>query len=316
MFEAKSRKTIALERICTLLCFAVVSAAEYGARVFLLCSAAVIVSMLTEIICNEIRRKPLKLADLEASAVGLLVTLMMPPTVSYAVVIIACIFAIIIGRQIFGGSENPVFPAAAVGYVFAQLTWRTAVLTVPRVMEKLPLGTCADILTTESASHLWNVSGTITGQRMDWLTVTKLLPMGSNSMLLLVVVGAVLCLRRSSAFCTVLGMLSVSLLFGAATSYWTTAEGVLVCTAMTNLTLFSALYLFGDPLIAPKGPLGIAYGMLAGFFSFYLTRIMHIQNAPVMLSIVMQPLAIWMNAIRAQYGCRNSVPKEGRCAEQ
>ncbi len=79
-----------------------------------------------EIICNEIRRKPLKLADLEASAVGLLVTLMMPPTVSYAVVIIACIFAIIIGRQIFGGSENPVFPAAAVGYVFAQLTWRSS----------------------------------------------------------------------------------------------------------------------------------------------------------------------------------------------
>ena len=297
MRQAKPRSFVSHNRILTLCCIMLVPAIQYGIRVFLLCGIAAAVSMLTELICLYIRKKTFRLEHLEAAASGLLLALMLPATVSYSVLIIACIFAIIIGRQIFGGSENPLFPTASVGYVFALLTWRDMILRVPANDGILPKGSCADILLTDSASHLWNVSSTILKKPEEWVLMGERLPMGSCNILLLCVVLLVLILTRSTSFPTVLGVLISSCVLWTSTVYYAYVVDAFFYACMMNMTLFAAMYLFGDPKTSPKGLFGLGYGLIAGCLSFLAVRILHIENAPVVLSILLQPVALYMNTL-------------------
>lgn len=297
MRQAKPRFYVSLNRIITLCCIMLVPVIQYGIRVLFLCGTAAAVSMLTELLCLYIRKKPFHLEHLEAAACGLLLALMFPVTVPYSVVIIACIFAIIIGRQIFGGGENLLFPTASVGYVFSLLTWHDAVLRVPADAGILPSGSCADVLLTDSASHLWNVSGTILGKPDTWVLIGERLPMGSCNLLLLCVVLFALVCTRSVSLPTVAGVLISSAALWTATIYYAYVVDAFFYVCMTNMTLFAAIYLFGDPLTAPKGLFGLVYGLLAGCFSYYLAGVLHIENAPVILSVLMQPLALWMHTL-------------------
>lgn len=292
---------VALDRILTLSALALVAAAYYGVRVLILCAIAMTTAMLTEFLCLYLRRIPFRLTHLEAPAIGLTLALMLPPTIPYPVLMIACIFAIIIGRQIFGGSENPLLPAAAVGYIFAQLSWKNLVLQMPKQLAILPLDAQLEVSIHDSASRLWNVSGAITGTRLDWLTVTQLLPMGSCSMLMLCVVTLVLCARRSASAGTVLSMMAVMLLLCVASASHRTIEGAAVHACLMNLTLFSAVFLFADPLLAPSGIYGVLYGICVGLLSFFLTRISHVENAPVLLSVLLQPLAMACKRMSAAF---------------
>ena len=286
------------ERILTLLCLAAAASAYYGWRVWLLCAAAVSVSMSTELICLYLRKIPFASRHMEAAGVGLAICLMFPPTVSYSVLIISCIFAIIIGRQIFGGSENYLFPAASVGYIFALLSWKDTITLYPRKFAVLPLFSCANVSVAQSTGYHWNYSGALVGSRIDWLTMTKSMPMGSGSILLLGTIAFFLCLRRSTSLFTLLGFLSPIIALNLLGAPNKMMEGAAVFGCLSNLTLFSGIYLISDPRIAPKGLLGFAYGLLVGVFSFFLTQIMHIENAPVFLSVLMQPLACYLNELR------------------
>lgn len=289
--KAKSQTTIALDRILTLSALAAASSAYYGLRILLLCAAAMITAMLTEFICLYVRKIPFQFQHLEAAAVGLLLTMLLPPTISYSVLIIACIFAIIIGRQIFGGSENPVFPAAAVGYAFVQFTWKADALQMPTEPFLLPLRNIIETPLTDSASALWNTGSKISGDWLDWLLCVPRLPIGSASLLILATVMLVMFIRRSASASVTLGMLFTILIFGIVSSAPAQFLGAGAFTLLTNSALLSAVFLFGDPRLAPKGILGVCFGVISGFLCFYLTRIMHIENAPVLLSIIMQPVA-------------------------
>ncbi len=289
----KTQAAAARDRLLTLLFLAAASAAYYGPRVLLLCGTAAAISLLTDRICLYLRKKPFQMQDIESVASGILLAMMFPPTVPYPLLIIACIFAIIIGRQIFGGSENPLFPTAAVGYVFARTVWKNAVIQYPAAKQFLPLLSKCSCAMSTGAATVWNQNGKITGHLSDWLTCIPAVPMGSASLVMLGTAAIVLWLRRSAAFHASFSMVLMMTLMSMLTSSLNAAAGMAMSASMMNLTLFSAVYLVGDTDLAPRGFCGVLYGALAGIFCFYLTRIAHIENAPVLLSILMQPLGIW-----------------------
>lgn len=289
--KEKSQTAIAFDRLLTLAALVAASAAYYGLRVLTLSAVAVTASMLTEFICLYARKIPFRFQHIEAAAIGLLLTMLMPPTISYPVLIISCIFAIIIGRQIFGGDDNPTFPAAAVGYVFALFTWKDAVLSMPAEPFFIPIGNLANMDLTESTSALWNTSGKIIGESLDWLLCIPKLPFGSASLLMLGTILIILILRRTASPMAVSGMMFMLILMNIFTTAPQKALGAAVFACLTNTALLSAIYLIGDVRLVPRGIAGLCYGMLCGFICFYMTRTLHIENAPVIVSVFMQPLA-------------------------
>ncbi|MBR6761966.1 MAG: RnfABCDGE type electron transport complex subunit D [Oscillospiraceae bacterium] len=278
-----------LERSMTLLAATAVAAFHYGIRVLLLCAAAMIISMVTELFCLYVRGIPFRLWHLEAMVSGLTLTMLMPASVPYSVLIISCIFMIIIGRQILGGAEHPIFPAAAVGYCFAQLSQRSAVLTYP-IADWLGLENAVSFQETVSASAQWSQGTLLKGDLLTWLVHQDGLPMGSSSLLLLLTAAGILSLRRAVNGSVLAGMLVASLGIAGAFSGNVSFEHVLATMWMSHSFLFAGIYLYSDRTLAPSGIYGLLYGVLAAMLTLLLSLLAGVEQAAVILAVLLQPL--------------------------
>ena len=94
------------DRAAALLAILCTAAYEYGLRIWILAAIAAAVSLLTERICLSFRKKTFHMQNADSAVCGLVLLLLLPPTVPVSLLIMSCIFAIIIGRQLFGGKEK------------------------------------------------------------------------------------------------------------------------------------------------------------------------------------------------------------------
>ncbi len=100
-----------------------VTAAWYFFRVraAILVAACVAASVLTELLCNLIRRKPRpmeSLADFSAVVTGIILALSLPPALPAWAAVIGSAFAIAIGKMVFGGLGSNIFNPAMAGRAF------------------------------------------------------------------------------------------------------------------------------------------------------------------------------------------------------
>lgn len=100
--------------------FGLMSFGFYAAMIVLF---SILSSVLTEVICQLIMRRPVTIYDGSAILTGLLIGMTMPATVPLYIPILSSIFAIAIVKQAFGGiGQNWANPAIA-ARVFAVLSW-------------------------------------------------------------------------------------------------------------------------------------------------------------------------------------------------
>lgn len=297
--HAQKRFAAALDRALTLAALLIAAAYDYGWRIPLLCAAAAGASMLSELVCLYIRGVPFRLHHLDAAVCGVLLVMLMPPTVSFTLVIMSAIFANIIGRQIFGGRAHPVLPTAAVGYCFALLNSRAEMALFPVAKTHLPLLIPEDTVLNASVSEVWNQTGQLRSSFEAHILGLSSLPTGSCSVLLLIVVAAVLLLRRSASAWAILPMLCIIVSGNIAVGYF--REPLLTASAslLTNQTMIAALYLYGDPDLAPPHIAGICYGLFSGLISLIFTRVLGICDAPVIAVILLSPAALFLRGIFA-----------------
>jgi electron transport complex protein RnfD len=97
-----------------------VAAADYYFRIrapILICTC-VISSVVTELLCNLIRRKPISLGDFSAVVTGIILALSLPPGFPVKQAVIGSCFAIAVGKMVFGGLGANIFNPAMVGRAF------------------------------------------------------------------------------------------------------------------------------------------------------------------------------------------------------
>ncbi len=112
--QLKSRDTTAVimgDMIIALLPLCVMAFYYYGLRAALLMVTAVAVSYAADMLGYAIRGKMPNPKDLSSIVTGLIVVLMMPASVPYFIVVLACLFAILVLKHPFGGL--PLWPSAS-----------------------------------------------------------------------------------------------------------------------------------------------------------------------------------------------------------
>lgn len=307
----KTRSSRSIDRALTLLALVTVAAFEYGPRIVLLCAAAAAAAMTAELVCLYLRGIPFRLKHLDAAAAGILTVMLMPPTVSVSLVIMSVIFAIIIGRQFFGGRENPVIPAPAVGFCFAMLNSRAEMTMFPAEKGILPLWDTSGVTLSEGISPLWNRTGEFTGDVMRWVTGLPAQPLGMTSLLLLGVIALILMLRRSASgfvfFPMMLFLIAGNIAYSGFHNPAATAAGA----CLTNQTLICVIYFYCDPDFAPPHIGGMLYGMISAILILVLTRIFAVQDAPVLLTILLSPAALFLNSVLRKDSEKQPLPKGG-----
>ena len=99
----------------------------FGMPALTIILATVIAAVVTEIVIYKAASQPITISDGNAVLIGLLLALIMPPSVSEHiwVPIIGAAFAIAVAKYIFGGTGTLVFHPTLVGFAFLLAAWPT-----------------------------------------------------------------------------------------------------------------------------------------------------------------------------------------------
>ena len=157
----------------------------YGPRPALLCAVAVITANLCDRLVALLRGQKYEKGEWSSEAFALLVTLMMPATASYYMVIIGTLTAVLVGKEAFGGYGAYLFHPAAVGYAVVAVSWSGRMFAYPdtSLFAFLPLGSVSGVNLVESPSHMLREGGLPTIDTVDLVLGNYAGPMGTTVLL-------------------------------------------------------------------------------------------------------------------------------------
>lgn len=275
----------------------------YGPRALTLALTGFLSCFICEVICQLLLKGKFQIRDWSGAVTGLIIPLMMPASIPYHVVIVACVFAIVVVKYPFGGTGNNLFNPAAGGWCFAAVCFPQVIFsyTLPKIW--LPLSGAIASSATSPALILQN------GGIPDYDIIRILLgnvpgPMGASNILILLACLIFLWARQTVRWETPLAFLATSILllfifprfsiFGRMET--TTYE------LTTGLLLFGAVFLLSDPVTMPnRGVARIFYGVVAGVLAIAFRYYSHLEETlpfAVLLSNAMVPI---LNQIASSY---------------
>ncbi len=129
-------------------------------RAAVLVVTCVISAVMTEWLCNIIRKKPSSLDDFSAVVTGIILALSLPPNLPVWSAIIGSCFAVAIGKMVFGGLGANIFNPAMVGRTFLTVcfgilmtTW-TVPAPIDRTMPRI--GPDNTVAVTQATPLAWS----------------------------------------------------------------------------------------------------------------------------------------------------------------
>ncbi len=285
-------------------------AAGYYFRIYaliLICTCCVS-AVVTEWLCNLIRKKPNaldSLGDFSAVVTGIILALSLPPTLPIWAAIIGTCFAIAIGKMVFGGLGSNIFNPAMVGRTFLTacfgilMTSWTVPATVDSTMPKIaadnlihartqatPLAWSKEAIKAKAGAEVVNeqIKATFTGEIGGCV--------GETSGLALLIGGFYLLIRRTINWRIPLAVLASAFVCSAA-GYL--AEPLAYISPLAHLTtggmLLCAFFIATDPVTAPLTTKGMwIFGIGVGLV-IMLIRIVGEYPEGVMYAILL------MNAV-------------------
>jgi len=115
--------------IAALMPAVVMSVYYFGWAAVWLLSACTSSALITEILINLLRKRKVTISDGSAAITGILLALTLPPSLPVTSAILGSVFAIAVGKQIFGGLGYNIFNPALIGRAFLQTSFPVAMTT-------------------------------------------------------------------------------------------------------------------------------------------------------------------------------------------
>jgi electron transport complex protein RnfD len=107
----------------------VASIVFFGTGALLIIFTCILTAVISEAFINRVKRESLTIRDGSAAITGLLLALTLPPSFPLSGCIIGSVFAITIGKQIFGGLGYNIFNPALLARAFLQASFPVAMTT-------------------------------------------------------------------------------------------------------------------------------------------------------------------------------------------
>ncbi len=124
--HVRKKRTVAglhLDWLLALVPALIFSIYTYGWHAVRVLACAVVVSIISETLILRLFKRKNAVGDLSAITTGVLLAMILPPTVPYWLISVAAFSGIFIGKQVFGGLGcNPLNPAL-VGWAMTRISW-------------------------------------------------------------------------------------------------------------------------------------------------------------------------------------------------
>jgi len=289
------------------------AAAGYYFRIhaLILICTCVISSVAAEWLCNVIRKKPNSLGDFSAVVTGIILALSLPPKLPVWTAIVGSVFAIAIGKMVFGGLGANIFNPAMVGRTFLTVsfgalmtTWTVPATLDPNMskiaQENILLSNTSEFR-TQATPLAWSklaikneLGADIYSEAQFKATFTGEVggSLGETSVIALLIGGLYLLIRRTINFHIPLAVLVSAFVF-ATIAYWKDSYAYVqpffhLCSGGL---LLCAFFIATDPVTAPLTRRGMwIFGIGVGTITM-LIRIVGVYPEGVMFSILL------MNAV-------------------
>ena len=268
-------RTIMLDVLLLMLALYLIAAFYYGPRVWVLALISGVVSFLAEHLTVQLRLDEHNWRDLTAWVTGFMIPLMLPASIPYYVVVAADLFAILIVKNVFGGTGFNFFNPAVGGLAFVTACWPNEVFSYPMPFSHLEVVGPVSARLTNSISYMLSIGGVPATDYTSTILGLHPGPMGTLNGLVLLACMLFLIARGSIRWwqpLITMGIVAVAASFfprayyGSATSIFYEIFGTPV--------LFAAVFLLSDPVTGcardeAKLISGIVAGLLIVFFNYF-----------------------------------------------
>lgn len=290
--KIKQERFIRMDIFITLLALEIMAYFYYGFRAVMIAGLCIIVSFVCEYFSIIAMKKKFTADDIGCITDGFIIALMMPPSVDYKIPVIACIFMNIAGKNIFGGRKNIIFSPAAVGYLFALTSWGKQILEYPNPFAKTELFDGSQKL-VHSASYVFNTTGKLSVTDYDIIMGNFAGPMGTVSILLLLITSFVLLFRRDISVGAFVGFIVGTLFMGLIAPVGENTFENLKYLIATNMTIYAAVFIVSDTRTAPrKLHFAFFYGIFIALTSYILLLTTGIENPAVIIAVLFAPVSL------------------------
>jgi len=266
----------------------------FGLRAVMLISYCLVTAIISEAVILKLRKKPITITDASAAVTGLLLALILPPNTSWYAAVLGSVFAILIGKHIFGGLGSNIFNPALIGRAFLMAAYPKMLTTFtnPRQLDALTGATplAARKFSQEIAPWLDLFWGKVSGS------------LGETSAICLILGGIYLLIRKIADWRIPLSLLSTALLIASLFQLINPLNGSALFHLLSGGLLIGAFFMATDPVTTPATKRGrYIFGIGCGVF---LMLIRYFSGLPegVMYSILL------MNAFTPLIN-RYTVPK-------
>jgi|TARA_B100001971_G_C18253624_1_gene580220 electron transport complex protein RnfD len=153
--------------VVALLPAAIMGVYQFGTNALWIVLVSVAAAVLTEFFIQEITKQRITIKDGSAVITGLLLALVLPPTVPLWIPIVGSFIAISIAKHAFGGIGQNIFNPALIGRAFLVASWpllMTTWLAPDGITAATPLGALkvgGELIATNSQLFLGSIGGTI-----------------------------------------------------------------------------------------------------------------------------------------------------------
>lgn len=287
--KIKSQRFIWLDIMLTLVTLEVMQFFYYGIRAVALSFVCVAVLLIAEIISIRLMRNHFTADDLTCISDALIISLMIPVVTDFRIASVACVFAVVVAKNVFGGRKNMIFSPPAVAYVFMLTSWRGQILmhTEPHVHTGV-FEKAGNLVS--SASHAFNTTGKMNFTDFEILMGNAT---GLLSILLLAVSAVILLFRHDISAGAFIGTISGTVLLACLAPMCSDVYDSVKYTLSTNMVLFSAIYIISDKRTAPKrNYYAFFYGFFIAVLSYILVLTTAKENIIVIVSLLFTPVAL------------------------
>lgn len=294
----ESSRTIMSDTVIALVPLYFMSYFYYGSRVLLIGAFSGLLSLLCDWGCNYLLYRRINFRDLSGMVTGIIISMLMPPTIDFHIVAAASLFAILVAKAPFGGTGHNVFNPAAAGIAFATLCWSNKIFLYAQPLQKFPLVINDSITLVQGPTAVLKLGG------IPRLGLTELLlgnfpgPIGSTYTLIIFACFIYLIARKAVKWYTTVSYLIPVTLLAA----WNHPYGVNPLESIANemfagSLFFVSVYILNDPVTTPKYRISrILYGFCAGLMTMLFRY-----SSPFELSAVFAILL--MNALTPAFDC-------------
>lgn len=253
----------------------------YGPRPAVLCAVAAFTAAICDYMAAWLRGTQRNRTENSSLPAALLMTMLMPATIDYYIIVAATVVIVLVGKTAFGGWGAYPFNPTALGWCVAAVSWPEKVFRYPVPYTPIGIWDTSSAVLADGAAHSLRAGGMPNVRLLNLVLGNYAGAMGATSAIVLVAVAMYLWMRRDIQLNIPAGFLItcflVALLFPRVGDISFTAplgEQVYMryqsvkYELLTGGMLFAAIFLINEPCTKPRNSRAhFAYGVLMGLMT-------------------------------------------------